>query len=129
MFAIDLLPMALRSFDVVVGMDWLSVHLAEILCSKKMIKVSTTSGGVVMIYGEKTRKINTVVTSLKAQKCLAKGCSSYFAYVIDTKLEKKGISDVEVVREFSDVFPEDLPGLPPEPQVEFHIDSHRGRLR
>ncbi|KAJ9562710.1 hypothetical protein OSB04_007870 [Centaurea solstitialis] len=53
---------------------------------------------------------------VKARKCLAKGCTSYLAYVIDTKLGKKEITDVDVVREFPDVFPEDLPGLPPERQ-------------
>ncbi|KAJ9536105.1 hypothetical protein OSB04_un000715 [Centaurea solstitialis] len=44
----------------------------------------------------------------------------------DTPLEKKEIADVDVVREFPDVFPEELPGLPPERQVEFHIDLTPG---
>ena len=46
--------------------------------------------------------------------------------MVDAKLEKKGVTDVDVVREFPDVFPEDLSGLPPERQVEFHIDLTTG---
>ena len=56
----------------------------------------------------------------------SKGCSSCLAHVVDAKLEKKGVTDVDVVREFLDIFPEDLPGLPPEHQVEFHIDLTPG---
>ncbi|KAI3758768.1 hypothetical protein L6452_06340 [Arctium lappa] len=58
---------------------------------------------------------------VKAQKCLSKGCSSFLAYVIDAKLEKKKLEEVEVVNEFPDVFPDNLPGLPPDRQVEFKI--------
>ncbi|KAI3677658.1 hypothetical protein L6452_36924 [Arctium lappa] len=58
----------------------------------------------------------------KEKRCLAEGCSSFLAYVIDTKLEKRKHEDVRVVREFSDVFPNDLPGLPPDRQVEFRIN-------
>ena len=75
-----------------------------------------------MIYREKGKKATPVISFLKARKCLTKGCSSYLAYVVDAKLEKKGVTDVDVVREFPDVFLEDLPGLQPERQVEFHID-------
>ncbi|KAI3707612.1 hypothetical protein L6452_26238 [Arctium lappa] len=50
------------------------------------------------------------------------GCSSFLAYAIDTKLEKRKLEDVRVVHEFPDVFPEDLPGLPPDRMVEFRID-------
>jgi hypothetical protein len=125
-FVIDLLPISLRSFDVVVGMDWLAANDAEILCSKKIIKIPKSNGSTIMVYGEKVKKTTNVISLLKARKCLAKGCYSYLAYVIDAKLEKKGVTDVEVVREFPDVFPEVLPGLPPERQVEFHIDLTPG---
>ena len=81
---------------------------------------------MILIYGEKGRKATTIISLLKERKCVAKGCSSYLVYVVDAKLEKKGVTDVDVVREFPDVFPEDLPGLPPKRQVEFHIDLTPG---
>ncbi|KAI3684815.1 hypothetical protein L6452_34041 [Arctium lappa] len=107
-------------------MDWLSKNDVGIFCSKKLIRVPLSKGGEVIIYGEKNRKANMIISSLKTRKSLAKRCASYLAYVIDTKLEKKKVEDVDVVREYPDVFPEDLPGLPPERQVEFHIDLTPG---
>ncbi|KAJ9547194.1 LOW QUALITY PROTEIN: hypothetical protein OSB04_019737 [Centaurea solstitialis] len=79
---------------------------------------------MITVYGDKKKGTNTTISMVKARKCLAKGCASYLAYIIDTK--KEGIADVDVVREFPDIFPEDLPGLPPERQVEFRIDLALG---
>ncbi|KAI3669693.1 hypothetical protein L6452_41033 [Arctium lappa] len=121
-FSIDLLPMLIGGFDVVVGMDWLSNNHAEIVCSKKLIRLPNYSGEVVVIYGEKRKGEVAIITMAKARKCLVKGCSSFLAYVIDAKLEKSKLEDVKIVREFPDVFPDDLPGLPPDRQVEFRID-------
>jgi len=81
---------------------------------------------MILIYGEKGRKATSIISLLKARKCVAKGCFLYLAYVVDVKLEKKGVTDVDVVWEFLDVFSEDLPGLPPERQVEFHINLTPG---
>ncbi|GKE40528.1 putative reverse transcriptase domain-containing protein, partial [Tanacetum coccineum] len=48
--------------------------------------------------------------------------ANILSHVIDTKFEKKRVEDVPIVNEFLGVFPEDLPGIPPERQVEFQID-------
>ncbi|KAI3718153.1 hypothetical protein L6452_19006 [Arctium lappa] len=121
-FSIDLLPMLIGGFDVVIGMDWLSNNQAEFVCSKKMIRLPNLSGEVVVIYGEKRKGEVAIITMARARKCLIKGCSSFLAYVIDAKLEKSKLEDVKIVREFPDIFPDDLPGLPPDRQVEFRID-------
>ncbi|KAI3685832.1 hypothetical protein L6452_35092 [Arctium lappa] len=118
-FGVELLPMSIGGFDVVIGMDWLVRHKADILCSKKMIQVPLPENGVATIYGEKGRRNNPIISSLKARKFLAKGYPSYLAYVVDAKKDKKSVEDVDVVQDYPDVFPEDLPGLPPERQVEF----------
>ncbi|KAJ9551398.1 hypothetical protein OSB04_015443 [Centaurea solstitialis] len=125
-FSATLIPMNIGSFDVVLGIDWLRAHDANIGCGKKMVTLPTPRGKLITVYGDKKNGTYTTISMVKARKCLAKGCTSYLAYVIDTKLEKKEIADVDVVREFPDVFPEDLPGLPPERQVEFHIDLTPG---
>ena len=64
-FVIDLLPISLRSFDVVICMDWLAANHAEILCSKKIIKVPSTNGGTIMIYGEKGNRLLPLYICLK----------------------------------------------------------------
>ncbi|KAJ9567767.1 LOW QUALITY PROTEIN: hypothetical protein OSB04_003733 [Centaurea solstitialis] len=125
-FSATLIPMNVGSFDVVLGIDWLHAHDANIGYGKKMVTLPTSRGEMITVYGDKKKGTNTTISMIKARKCLAKGCTSYLAYVIDTKLEKKEVADVDVVREFPDVFPEDLPGLPPERQVEFHIDLTPG---
>ncbi|KAJ9536576.1 hypothetical protein OSB04_un000225 [Centaurea solstitialis] len=59
---------------------------------------------------------------MKMRSHLRKECVAFMAHVIDKKAKEKQIQDFPVVREFPEVFPEELPGLPPQRQVEFHID-------
>ena len=57
-----------------------------------------------------------------AQKYLRKNYQAFLAHIVKVKPEERKVQDVPVVRDFVDVFPEDLPGLPPARQVEFRID-------
>nr|GFD10651.1 putative reverse transcriptase domain-containing protein [Tanacetum cinerariifolium] len=70
-------------------------------------------------------KLN-IISCTKTQKCIQKGYQVYLAQVTskkaEDKSEEKRLEDVSIVREFTKVFPEDLPGLPPARQVEFQID-------
>ncbi|GJZ24274.1 putative reverse transcriptase domain-containing protein [Tanacetum coccineum] len=81
-FEIDLMPIKLGSFDVVIGMDWLSKYHTKIICDEKVIHIP--------IDGE-----------------------TLIIRVIKKKSDEKRLEDIPIVREFPDVFPEDLPGLPP----------------
>ncbi|GJX14974.1 reverse transcriptase domain-containing protein [Tanacetum coccineum] len=86
-------PTKNRGFDVVIGMDWLSKYHARIICDKKVIHIP----------------IDGKTLIIRAQ-------------VMEKKSDEKRLEDIPVVREFPEVFPEDLPGLPPVRQVEFQID-------
>ncbi|KAI3701816.1 hypothetical protein L6452_27177 [Arctium lappa] len=121
-FPVRLMPMRLGGFDVVLGMDWLSENHAQILCNKKMIKIQTPAGETIHIYGDRKKGGVGLITALKANRCLRKGCEAYLAYAINAKIEKKVVQDVPVVRDYPEVFPKELPGVPPERQVEFRID-------
>ncbi|GJR59318.1 putative reverse transcriptase domain-containing protein [Tanacetum coccineum] len=90
-FKIDLMPIKLGSFDVVIGMDWLSKYHARIIYDEKVIHIR--------INGE-----------------------TLIIRVMEKKSDEKRLEDIPVVKEFLEVFPEDLPGLPPVRQVEFQID-------
>nr|GEU46079.1 putative reverse transcriptase domain-containing protein [Tanacetum cinerariifolium] len=92
-FEIDLMSIKLGSFDVVIGMDWLSKYHARIICDDKVIHIP--------IDGE------TLIIQ---------------AQVMEKKSNERRPQDIPVVREFLEVFPEDLPGLPPVRQVEFQIN-------
>ncbi|KAJ0695640.1 putative nucleotidyltransferase, Ribonuclease H [Helianthus annuus] len=121
-FSIDLLPIQLGSFDVVVGMDWLSKNKAEVICHKKIIRIPLVNDETLIVHGEKRDAPLRIISCMKAQKCLRKGCVAFLAHVVDKKDEEPKLEDIPVVKEFPDVFPEDLPGLPPQRQVEFRID-------
>ena len=65
-----------------------------------------------------------VISLMLAQKYVRKDCEAYFAYVLDTKLTEMKIESVPVVYDYLDVFPEELPGLPPIQEVALcHRDS------
>ncbi|KAD4385909.1 hypothetical protein E3N88_26078 [Mikania micrantha] len=120
-FAIELIPMMLGEFDVVVGMDWLSLNQANIVCNRKVVQLISPSGKELSIQGE--RRCGAVLCSLaKVMKYMNNGGKSFLAYVVDVDKEVKKLEDVTIVRDFPDVFPDDLPGVPPERDVEFRID-------
>ncbi|GJX64327.1 putative reverse transcriptase domain-containing protein [Tanacetum coccineum] len=121
-FKIDLIPIALGVFDIVIGIDWLDRYNANILCSQKLVRVVNPQGQEIIIYGDKRKGEFKLCSMMKARKYLSHGCQAFMAHVIDTSYEKKSAKDVPVVNEFLDVFPEDLSGIPPERQVEFRID-------
>ncbi|GJT39607.1 reverse transcriptase domain-containing protein [Tanacetum coccineum] len=128
LFEIDLLPIELGSFDVIVGMDWMAEHRAEVVCYEKYIRVPYKNE-MLIIQGErsgiKSESRLEVISSIRTQKYIEQGCQVFLIQM--TKEEKsetpeRRIEDVPIVRDFPEVFPEDLPGLPPTRQVEFHIE-------
>ncbi|XP_022003252.1 uncharacterized protein LOC110900688 [Helianthus annuus] len=124
-FEIDLIPMTLGEFKVVVGMDWLSRYHAEIRCEAKVIHVFSPSGARISICGE--RKLETkLCTIVEAVKHARNEGKVYLVYVVDTRQKVPEIGEVEVVNEYADVFPDELPGLPPEREVEFRIELNPG---
>nr|GEY87908.1 reverse transcriptase domain-containing protein [Tanacetum cinerariifolium] len=132
-FDIDLMPIELGSFDIIIGMDWLVKYHALIVCNEKVIR--KPYGDEVLIIrgddcnGRSNSKLN-IISCTKTQKYIQKGCQVYLAQVTsekaEDKSEEKRLEDVPIVREFPEVFPKDLPGLPHARQVEFQIDLFLG---
>ena len=116
----------MREFDIVLGMDWLASYDADILCRKKMIRIPLEDGSEVLVYGDRRERKSCLISMLRARRCLGKGCEGFLAYVIDAKKRGSGVDDVPVVRDYPEVFPDDLTGLPPDRQVEFRIDLMPG---
>ncbi|KAM0070969.1 putative nucleotidyltransferase, Ribonuclease H [Helianthus debilis subsp. tardiflorus] len=121
-FSIDLIPIVHGSFDVVIGMNWLSQHQAEILCRKKIVRIPRSGEEPLVIRGDKSGAVVGIISFLKVQKCLRKGHTAILAHVTDTSTKEKKIEDIPIVRDFHEVFPEELPGLPPHRRVEFQIE-------
>ncbi|XP_022031188.1 uncharacterized protein LOC110932138 [Helianthus annuus] len=117
----DLIPMSMGEFQVVVGMDWLSRHHAKVICFRKEIQLTSPSGKQVTIYGEKGGS-PVMCSILKAHKLMRRGCKAFMIYANEPNKEMPKMEEVPVVREYADVFPEDLPGIPPVREVEFGIE-------
>ncbi|KAJ9566774.1 hypothetical protein OSB04_002740 [Centaurea solstitialis] len=122
-FTIDLISIKIGSFDIIVGMDWMSNHRATICCAEKIVVLALPEGGVLEVHGEKPRRDIKIVSYMKMRSHLRRECVAFMAHVVDKKAKEKQIHDIPVVREFPEVFQEELPGLPPPLwRVEFHID-------
>ncbi|GJW05196.1 putative reverse transcriptase domain-containing protein [Tanacetum coccineum] len=120
-FPIDLMVIELGSFDIIIGMDWLSRYDAAILCGEKNVRIPL-EGKTLVIEGDRNNSRLKIVSCIKAQKYIEKGCELFLAQVTEQESKEKRLEDVPVIRDFPEVFPEGLPGLPPPRKVEFHID-------
>ncbi|GJV82110.1 reverse transcriptase domain-containing protein [Tanacetum coccineum] len=120
-FKIDLMPIKLGSFDVVIGMDWLSKYHARIICDEKVVHIPI-DGETLIIRGDQSKTRLNLISCIKTERYISRGCQVFVAQVMEKKSDDKRLEDIPVVREFPEVFPEDLPGLPPVRQVEFQID-------
>ncbi|GKA73039.1 putative reverse transcriptase domain-containing protein [Tanacetum coccineum] len=128
-FNINLMPVELGSFDAIIGMDWLAKYQAVIMCAEKIVRIPWKNKTLI-IHGDGSTQGNVtrlnIISCTKAQRYIEKGLPIFLAHVnvkeVEDKSEKKRLEDVPIVQDFPEVFPEDLPGLPPTRQVEFQID-------
>ncbi|GJY00640.1 reverse transcriptase domain-containing protein [Tanacetum coccineum] len=120
-FKIDLMLIKLGSFDVVIGMDWLSKYHVRIICDEKVVHIPI-DGETLIIRGDQSKTRLNLISCIKTKRYISRGCQVFVAQIMEKKSDEKRLEDIPVVREFSEVFPEDLPGLPPVRQVEFQID-------
>ncbi|GJX95038.1 hypothetical protein Tco_0349624 [Tanacetum coccineum] len=83
-------------------MDWLSKRKFVIVCHEKVVRIPLEGDEILRVHKERT---------LRSAKAL-----------MNAKIDEPRISNIPVVQDFTDVFPKDLLGLPPQLQVEFRID-------
>ncbi|GJT27862.1 putative reverse transcriptase domain-containing protein [Tanacetum coccineum] len=115
------MPIKLGSFDVVIGMDWLSKYHARIICDEKVVHIPI-EGETLIIRGDRSKTRLSLISYIKTKRYISRGCQVFIAQVMEKKSDEKRLEDIPVVREFLEVFLEYLPVLPPVCQVEFHID-------
>ena len=112
-FPVDLVALDMRDFDVVIGMDWMFRHRATLDCYKKEVKLHRPGKLEVKFRGMHRELSSNMISAMAAQRMLRKGCQGYLAYVVETEKEGTLRDEIPVVREFLDVFPDDIAGLPP----------------
>ncbi|KAA0059860.1 DNA/RNA polymerases superfamily protein [Cucumis melo var. makuwa] len=118
----DLLPLELQMLDVILGMDFLCTHYASMDFHKKEVIFRKPGFAEVVFRGGKKIIPMSLISVLKAEKLLRKGCTTFFAHVEEVHKEKLKPENVPVVKWFLDVFPYDLSSLPPDREVEFSIE-------
>ncbi|GKD19580.1 putative reverse transcriptase domain-containing protein [Tanacetum coccineum] len=101
-FDIDLISFGNGSFNIIVGMDWLSWHKAKKFCHEKVVRILLPHSETLRVLGERPEE---KVRHLKSAKA-----------------EGQKLKDIVIVRNFLEVFPKDLSGLPPSREIKFHID-------
>ena len=122
----DLIELSFREFDVILGMDWMSRHQVVVDFRMKRVTLRTPSGEEVTFIDERSNHLSNVTSATTARTMVRKGCESYLEYVIDTKKAEPSLSNIPTVSDYPDVFSKELPGLPPQREIEFAIDVVQG---
>ncbi|GJV30631.1 putative reverse transcriptase domain-containing protein [Tanacetum coccineum] len=103
-------------------MDWLASHRATIDCYARTVIFGNVFANQNLFIMVLTIKSVKLISAMKARTLISHGCQGFLASVMDTSLESPNIENLSVVREFADVFPDELPGLPPAREIEFGIE-------
>ncbi|GKA33849.1 reverse transcriptase domain-containing protein, partial [Tanacetum coccineum] len=121
LFKIDLMPIELGAFDVIIGMDWLADYDAVIICEKRWWHFRLRSRKLV-VKGDRNSSRLKVISCIKARKYIERGCHLFLAHVTEKEKSEKRLEDVPVIRDFPEVFPDDLRDFPHLDTCEFKID-------
>ncbi|GJR61318.1 putative reverse transcriptase domain-containing protein [Tanacetum coccineum] len=108
MFDINLMPFRSGSFDVIIGMDWLSNRKAEIICHEKVVRIPLQNSQVLRVIGERPEE--------------------KMRHLMIAKAKEKKQEEIVVVRDFPEVFLDDLSGLPPIREIYFRIELIPGAI-
>ena len=113
-FSANLIVLGIRDFDIVLGMDWLSKHRAALDCYKKEVRLVRPEEPGVIFRGIRREIAPSLINAMTASKMLSKGCQGYLAFVVDRRQEGTRLENIPIVKEFPNVFPDDISGLPPD---------------
>ncbi|KAL0533479.1 hypothetical protein IC582_030319 [Cucumis melo] len=125
---VTLLVLHMLDFDIIMGMDWLATNHASIDCSHKEVAFHPPLMTSFKFKGGGPRSLPKVISAMRANKLLSRGSLSILASVVDTREVDVSLSSEPVVRDYPDVFPEELPGLPSQREIEFAIELEPGTI-
>ena len=120
-FSVDLITLPFHEFDLILGMDWLSKHRAIVDCDKKAVVLKCYEPSKATVHCIRSRSVSNIISAMQAQCFLRKCCEAFLALLLDFKRGQVNLEDIPVIKELPDVFPEELPGLPPEREVDLAI--------
>ncbi|XP_016740258.1 uncharacterized protein [Gossypium hirsutum] len=121
-FLADLIELLYGEFDLILGMDWLVEHRVGLNYESKRVTFRVRDDVEVMMIGEHRDYLSNVISTLVAEKLIRKGCYAYLVYVHDTSSVGSTVEDICTVKDFSNVFPKELLGLPLDRKIDFGIE-------
>ncbi|KZV26694.1 hypothetical protein F511_31305 [Dorcoceras hygrometricum] len=123
---IDCVVLGLSDFDCIVGIDMLTKYRATVDCFQKVVRFKPEKTDEWKFYGKGSRARIPLISAITMNNLLQKGAEGFFIYAIDTKKSSPNLVDIPVVCDFADVFPDEIPGLPPYREVDFSIELMPG---
>ncbi|XP_028791647.1 uncharacterized protein LOC114747477 [Neltuma alba] len=117
---LDLICMPFHEIDVILGLNWLSIHNILLDCKNRTLIFPPHK-----LTPHTEVKLN-LITGAKAGDCLRHGCQGYVVFFSIHAEVEEGITEIPVVCDFPEVFSTEISGLPPEREVEFPIDRVPG---
>ncbi|XP_076910003.1 uncharacterized protein LOC143567475 [Bidens hawaiensis] len=110
------------SFDIIVGMDLLTLNHDEVVCFEKFLCIALKDGRILNVFGNAPTSKLSLLSCFQAQRYLCKKCVSFLALVVEKEHKERKIQDILFVRYFPDIFADDVSRLPTIHQVEFRIN-------
>ncbi|XP_017628595.1 uncharacterized protein LOC108471494 [Gossypium arboreum] len=120
-FLADLMELPFGEFDLILCIDWLVKHKANLDCIAKRVILKTAVGKEVVMIRERRNYLSNVISTFRVELLVRRGCEAYLAYVSASSSEVMSMKNIRIVKDFPDVFLDKLPGLPPNCKVEFGI--------
>ena len=120
-FLADLITLPFREFDLILGMDWLTKHRAIVDCGQKTVVLRCFDQSWVIIQGIRSSAMSNVILAMQARRFIRKGYEAFLDLILDSKRGQVDVEKILVVREFPDVFPEELPDISLEREVDLSI--------
>ncbi|XP_075524538.1 uncharacterized protein LOC142556935 [Primulina tabacum] len=123
---LNLIVLPMHDFDCIVGMDVLTANRATVDCYRGIVRFRPSFAPKWNFYGRGFQAKIPLVSAIEMNRLLDSGHEGFLVYAVDLSQDERRISDIPVVCEFPDVFPEEIPGFPPEREVEFRIELMPG---
>ena len=113
-------------FDVILGMSCVSPNFAILDCNAKTVTLAKPGKDPLMWEGDYTSTPFRIISFIHAKRMVSKGCLAFLAHLRDDTTQVPSIESVSIVREFLEVFPANLPGMPSDRDINFCIDLESG---
>jgi hypothetical protein len=118
---LNILP--LGSYGLLIGMDWLATYKTKLECYHKNLECENEEGRKITLQGIQRHVSVRRISTLQMKKYCRKGCPLYAIHFLESvEDEKPNLEDHPILREYKDVFLEEVLVLPPRRDIDFSIE-------